>query len=296
MNARPRPQPGGPALFRPGVAVSGGALTLAGGLISGGNLHDWGLYPAMAGAALIFGAGACFESFFQLARPGRREAIENDEEIRTAWRFGWMTLITGAALAALAGRNPALFGVGIALLVVLYASVTRPLWGPGFFTYGGARALAVLLGISAVPMGLERYWNTALPVLIYATGWEVLRSARQPGAPRTTALVALAHLAGGVSLALYQGAWTTFHWLDAMPFLFLLLAAAFPRFVSAVMLVGPAPVLQAVQYGLLGEVLLGAMLAAGHNSLLSGLVVSAMAGGVYLALERWPVPLVLEPR
>lgn len=296
MNARPRPQPGGPTLFRPGVALSGSALTLAGGLISGGSLHDWSLYPAIAGAALLFAAGACFESFFQNARPDQREAIEKDEEIRTAWRFGWLTLIAGAALPALAGRNPALFAVGIALMVVLYASVTRTLWGPGFFTYGGARALALLLGVSAVPMGLERYWNTALPVLVYAAGWEVLRSARQPGAPRSTALVALAHLAGGVSLALYQGAWTTFHWLDALPFVLLLMAAAFPRFVSAVMLVGPTPVLQAVQYGLLGEVLLGAMLAAGHNSLLAGLVVAALAGGVYLALERWPVPLVLEPR
>ena len=100
MNARPRPQPGGPALFRPGVAVSGAALTLAGGLISGGSLHDWSLYPAMAGAALLFAAGACFESFFQNARPDQREAIEKDEEIRTAWRFGWLTLIAGAALPA----------------------------------------------------------------------------------------------------------------------------------------------------------------------------------------------------
>src|SRR5579885_3506770 len=122
MNARPRPQPGGLALFRPGVALSGAAVTLAGGLLAGGGLREWALYPALIGAALLFAAGSCFECFFGRARPAGGDAPEGDEEVGTAWRFGWLTLIPGVALPALAGRNAALISVGIALLVVLYAA------------------------------------------------------------------------------------------------------------------------------------------------------------------------------
>jgi hypothetical protein len=38
------------------------------------------------------------------------------------------------------------------------------------------------------------------------------------------------------------------------------------------------------------------VLAAGYNGLLPGLAVAAVAPLLYMALERWPVPLVTEPR
>lgn len=299
MNARPRPQPGGLALFQPGLALSGGALTLCGALLAGGSFRDWGLYPAVIGSVLLFAAGSAFTHFFETARPeprDPREPLQTSEETGTAWRFGWLALIPGAALPALGGRYAALISVGIALLLVLYASQFRTVWGPGFFTFGAARALALLLGQAVVPMALERFWNVSLPILVYAVGWEVLRCSRQPGAPRSTALVALAHLTFGVSLALYQGAWTTFHWPEALPLLVVLFLVSFPRFVGAVMLVGLAPAQLAIQYGLLGELLLGAVVVAGYNSLLPALAVCAVGLVLFQTLERWPVPLVTQPR
>lgn len=287
------------ALFQPGLALSGGALTLSGALLSGGTLRDWGIYPVVIGSTLLFAAGAAFTRFFETARPepcDPRRPVETSEETATAWRGGWMALLPGAALPTLGGRNAALIAVAMALLLVLYASVTRNTWGPGFFTFGAARALALLLGEAVVPMALERFWNVSLSILIYSVGWEVLRCSRQPGAPRSTALVALAHLTFGVSLAMYQGAWTTFHWAEALPLLIVLFLVSFPRFVAAVMLVGLPPVRAAVQFGLIGELLLGAIIVAGYRALLPALVLCAAALLLYQTLERWPVPLVMQPR
>lgn len=296
MNAAPRPFSDYTGILSPPLALSGGALALAGALLAGAGFRDWRLYPVVVGAVLLHAAGSAFTRFFSTAQPQPGPERRLSDEAQTAWKLGWMTLVPGAALPALAGRSASLAAIGVALLLVLYASVTRTSWGPGFATFGAARGLTLVLGMTVAASGVQNYWNVALPVLLYAMGWDVLRSARQPGAPGSTALVALAHLVGAVSLALYQAAWAYFHWIDAFVLLILLLAVAFPRFVSAVMLIGTPPVFQAVQFGLLGEVLLVAALAAGYNDLLPGLAVAAAALPLYQTLGRWPVPLVLQPR
>lgn len=296
MNAAPRPLYDQTGLLSPPLALSGGALALAGALLAGAPLTDWRLYPVAVGAMLLHAAGHAFTRFFATARPQPGPDRRLPDEAQQAWKLGWLTLLPGAALPALGGRAAWLAAIGVALLLVLYASATRTEWGLGFANFGAARALTLVLGLCLAESGLERYWNVALPVLVWAMGWDVLRSARQPGAPRTTGFVALAHLVGAVSLALYQAAWSYFHWTDAFVPLILLLAVAFPRFVSAVMLIGAPPVLQAVQYGLIGEVLLAAVLVAGYNNLLPGLAVAALVLPLFKLLERWPVALVMDPR
>jgi len=281
----------------PGPALAAGSAGVAGALTAGAGWGEPGPWLAGAAGALLCAAGSAFGTFFAEATAARTSPEWGRREpSRGPWRLGWSLLLLGAALPALLGREAALLGLATALAWVLLAAVTRPVWGVGFANAGAAHALTLLLGMAAGPYGPARFWPLALPVLAYAMGWEVLRCARQPGAPRTTALVALAHLAGAVALLLYQGAAGYFLWPEAFPFLVLLFVVAFPRFVRAVMVVGLPPVAEAVQYGLIGQVLLLAFLAAGHAGLPAGLLLTGAAIGEYWVLRRSPVPLVLAPR
>jgi hypothetical protein len=286
------------ALLRPAVALSAAGEIMAGAFIGGATLTDWRLYLLSASGGLLFAAGTAFQFFFEHAKPVvpgvTREAPR--PELPLAWRAGLAALLLGVLLAAPALQFSAAAAVVTALLLVVHAAVTRTVWGAGFATAGAARGMNLILGMTAMTAGLERHWKVALPVMVYAMGWEVLRSARQPGAPSSTALVALLHLVGAVALALFQANTGPFYWQDALPFLLLLIVLAFPRFVRAVMMVGSAPVAEAVQYGLMGLLLLEATLAAGYSGLLHGLLVAALLAPLYYLLRRWPVPLVLTPR
>src|SRR5688500_5822448 len=115
MNAAPRPMPDQAALLSPGLALSGAADALAGALLAGAALADWRIYPVLLGSALLFGAGHAFTRFFATAQPLPGPERKLPDEAQLAWKLGWMALIPGAALPALAGRTTALIAIGIAL-------------------------------------------------------------------------------------------------------------------------------------------------------------------------------------
>jgi hypothetical protein len=284
-------------LVGPAQSVIAGAAAVSGALIAGGGWREPRVWAMGLAGALLCGAGHAFAAFFAEAVAARHSPDwGRAEPDRLPWRLGWALLLCGCALPAAAGREAAMLALAAALAWVLLATVTRPLWGIGFANAGAAHALTLIAGMAAGPYGAERFWPLALPLTAYVMGWEVLRCARQPGAPRTTAVVALGHLAGAVALLLYQGVAGYFLWPQALPFLILLLAAAFPRFVRAVMLVGLSPVAEAVRFGLLGQGLLLAVMVAGHAELFGALLITALASGAYWIQQRYPVPLVLAPR
>ena len=287
-------------VMNPPLVLSAVAECLAGACLARASLMALQPYLLALASALLFAAGSTFTYYFERAaapsRQGRRPGESEGVPSGAAWRVGWGLLLVGAALPAFAGTRAALAGIGVTLLVVVYAAVTHSAWGTGFLTFGAARGVNFLLGLSADPNGVSHFGLTALAVAVYATGWAVLRNSRQPGAPPTTAFVALVHLVGGVAVVLYQGLRGPFYWIDALPFLLVLLSLTFPRFVSAVMEGRTPKVAEAVQYGLLGLALLEATLAAGYAGVLAGALVAALCVPLYLALRRWPIPLVIEPR
>ncbi|HTE17951.1 MAG TPA: hypothetical protein VK689_06185 [Armatimonadota bacterium] len=299
--ARPSsPQLGLLEVVNPPLAISAVAECLAGACLARASLGTVQPFLLALASGLLFAAGSTFGYYFDRATSASQYARRAPEPgaypTGAAWRVAWGLLLAGAVLPASAGAGAALAGIGVALLVVVYAAVTRSAWGVGFLTFGAARGVNFLLGLSAEPMGVPHYGLTAVAVAVYATGWAVLRSSRQPGAPPTTAFGALVHLVGGVAVVLHQGLRGPFYWVDALPFLVILLALTFPRFVSAVMEGRHARTAEAVQYGFLGLLLLEATLAAGYGGLLAGMLVAALCGPLYLALRRWPIPLVTEPR
>jgi hypothetical protein len=279
--------------------ISAAAECLAGGFIAGAQLGDLRLYPLALGAALIFAAGSLLGHFFDRTADARhfpeRPLPSGRVRASEVWRVGLALLVLGVALSAAGGRDSLLAGVAVALVVAVHASLTKSIWGPGFITTGLARAANLLLGMTAAGEVL-RFAPAALPVVLYATGWAVLRASRQPGAPFSTVFVAALHLVAGVAAALYLGGQLYVRWLDALPFLLLLFGLVFPRLVAALADPRRPAALEAVQYGFLGLLLLEAALAAGHSGFYYGAVVGLGAAGARLALGKWPLTLITTPR
>lgn len=275
------------------IAAAGESLT--GALVGLARLDTPTPYVLAVASALLFGAGAVFGHYFDRAadeshRP-ERPLPGGRVEPKTAWQLGWALLGTGVLLCLAGGPRSLVAGIGLALIVALHASVTKSMWGAGFLTIGLARGANVLLGLSASQFGLARSPAAALPVLLYALGWAILRGSRQPNAPPSAGLVALLHLGASASVVLYLSLSQFNTRLDAVPFFLAALALAFPRFISAVGDPRRGPALEAVQYGFLGLTLLEAALAAGYAGSLGGVLVAFLCVPLYSALKRWPITL-----
>jgi 4-hydroxybenzoate polyprenyltransferase len=301
MNPEPKPKP--PtlqqdllALVNVPLVVSAAAEGLAGAVLCLGTPVGWKPYLLALASALLFGAGSLFSHNFD--RPV--DAVHRPERPLPAgrldaglvWRLALTMLVAGAALPGLLGRAPALAAVGVALLVALYAALGKSLWGVGFAILGAARGLNLLLGLTADPLAMHHYVAAAVPVALYAAGWAVLRASRQPGAPPSTGLVALLHLAAGTALCLYQ----SYYRLDPVPFFLVLLGLTFPRFVRAMLDPRRPQVLEAVQYGFIGLTLLEATLVAGQVGVLAAACVALACLPLYAALRKWPILLLTDPR
>lgn len=277
------------------LLVSAAAECLAGALVGGASLDSPRLYGVVLASVLLFAAGALFGHFFDRAPD---EKLHPDRPLpsgriaqRAVSRAGWLLLLTGTAMAPLAaGRDAALAGVGVGLMVAVYASLAKNVWGFGFLTLAAARGLNLLLGLSAGPDGLGGQSVLAVPVLLYAAGWAVTRTARQPGAAPATAFMGLLHVGAGLAVLLYYVVSTGYR-LDALPFLLLCFGLALPRFVSAAIEPRQSRVAEAVQYGFLGLTLLEATLAGAFAGIRAGILVAFFCLPLYATLRKWPISL-----
>jgi hypothetical protein len=287
-------------LFDPPLLVAVAGETLAGAYLAGLSFNSLAPYVLAVASSLIFAAGGLFAGYFERAALAAREPQHQALECRTlaevAWKLGWALLLVGAALPALFGRATMLASVILALLVVVYAAVTREIWGLGFLTTGAARGANLLLGISANAEAIGQFAPAALPVGLLAVTLAVTRHARQPGAPPTTGFVALVHGAAAVAVLCYLAANTFFYRVDALPFLFAAIVFALPRLVKAVQDPGRLPAVEALQFGTLSLTLLAATLAAGYAGVQAGVLIALFCVPLYAALRYWPVSLVTSPR
>jgi hypothetical protein len=290
------------ALVQPPLMISAAGESFAGALLALGALLDYRAFLAAFASALLFGGGAAFTAYFRLTtQPEATRArtplsrLDAADLTLTRW-LGWGLLLPGLLLAAAAGQQALVMATGVAVALMLYAAVTKPVWGIAFLNIAAARGLNFLLGISVLEGAVFRHGALALPIVFYAAGWAVLRASRQPGTPPTTGFIALLHLTGAVGILMYQAVNSFFRWTDALAFLVLFLGLTFPRFVRGTMEPRRAFVFEAVQYGFVGITLLAATLAAGQHGVYFGLVTAAFGLPVYAALHRWPISLIIQPR
>jgi 4-hydroxybenzoate polyprenyltransferase len=293
----PDQAPGLLTLVNPPILLSAAVEAVAGVYLAGAPFVGAEPLGVALASALLFTAGNAFSYYFARVGPTARESAEpGGVATAAAWRLGWITLLLGAALPALFGQMAVLMSIGVALLLVLHAAVTREVWGAGFLTMGAARGLNLLLGIAVRHEMLGRYAGAAIPVILLVVGWELMRHSRQPGAPPTTTFFSLAHVAAAIAVLLYHATSQFNYRLDALPFLFATVALGLPRFIIASQDPRRPAAAAAVQFGFLALTMLAATLAAGYGGIRAGILIVLLGTTVYQALKAWPIPLVTEPR
>lgn len=287
-------------LLSPPLALAAAAESLAGALAADVPLASPAPYLLALCSALLFAAGSIFGHYFDRENDARRRPERPIPAGRLdsglMWRVALTLLGAGILLPLLLGQLSALASLGVALAVVLYAAVAKNSWGASFLVLGLARALNLLMGLTAGEQGIDRLALAALPVLIHGVGWALLRASRQPGTPPTTGFVALLHLGAATSALFYQVGARFAYRLDAVPFLTIYLALTFPQVVKAVLEPRRPLVAAATQYSFVGLTLLEASLAAGYDGFWSGLIVALLGVLVFSLLRRWPVSLLTDPR
>lgn len=287
-------------LLNPPLIFGAAVTAIAGSYIAGEPFVA--LPPFLLGlaAALLMTAGSAFTEYFRSVAAQNRLPHESPREggpsAGTLWKVGWLCLVTGAALPVVVGKLALLIAIGIALCLVLYAAVTQEIWGLGFLTWGMSRGLILLMGIAAHSEVFNRYAMAALPVLLLAVGLAIMRHSRQPGAPPTTGFMSLVHATAAMTVLLYLAANSFNYRVDALPFLFLTLALALPRYVMALQDPRRPAAAEALQYGFIALTAMEATLAAGYSGIRAGVLVALLGVGVYRLLRNWPLMLVTTPR
>jgi len=284
----------------PPLIFAAAVEAIAGAYVAGEPFVAVRTFLLGAAAALLYTAGNAFAEYFRrVAAQNRLPSVspgERQPSVPVLWRWGWLCLFAGATLPAVAGKMALLIAIGIALCLVLHAAVTQEIWGLSFLTWGTARGLTLLLGIAARHEVFGRYAPAALPVLLLAVGLAIMRHSRQPGAPPTTGFMSLVHVAAAMTVLLYLAVNSFNYRLDALPFLFLTLALALPRFVIAIQDPRRPAAVEALQYGFMALTAMEATLAAGYAGIRAGVLVTLLGVVVYRLLRRWPLKLVTEPR
>lgn len=301
------PDAGGPrtdllSCANPPLALSAAGECLAGALAAGAGLDQLATWLLALGSACLFAAGSLLSHHFRPAPAPSAETFttrSSRPSVTSPESRAALPLIGfGVALSMTGGHTSGAFAVFAALLAVLYAGVTRRIWGAGVLTMGAARGMNLLLGLSISDSGVMRGSHLFIPVALYVAGWGLLRTSRQAGAPPATGFVGLIHLTLGMSAALFVGdmlrySGTQFYRLDAAPFVAALFLLVLPRAVRAVMEPRRAIVSEAVQYGFIGLLLFEAALTAGLVGAARALPVAALCFGLYGLLRRWPISIVV---
>ena len=287
-------------LLGPVLALASAAECLAGAYLGGARLID----PRSVGLALcatgIFAAGSAMGHYCDRERDVQRHPSRplptGAASASSVWHFAWALLVIALLGCWAVGRATGAVGMCTGVLAVVYATNARRVWGAGYLTLGAAHASCFLLGTAVTENGLQWGVLPAVAVGMYAVGWAVLRGSRQPGVPQSAGFVALLHLTAAFGVVTYLMLREFSYRLDSLPFIAAAGVLTLPRVVRAVMQPVPGVLLEAVQWSFLGQVALGAGLAAGYAGYAAGLIIAAFGWPIYLLLEREPISLVTDPR
>ncbi len=265
-------------LVRPPNVVTAVADVLAGFAVAGSVVP--GALPWLAGATTcLYAGGVTLNDYFDR----HLDAVERPERpipsgrvpAAAAATLGGGLLAAGIGLAALATPAAALVAAGTAGLILLYDALAKRHGVLGPLTMGGCRGLNLLLGVSADPAVLARYWPLGLIPLVYIAAVTLVSRGEVHGGKRHAAGLALISL-GGVILALAGLAVRSAAGRNAaLAAVGLLAWRVLPPFWRVWGAPHPAAIRYAVRTGVLSLVLVDATLAAAFAGPLYGAAVVA---------------------
>jgi len=158
-------------LMRPANVATALADVIAGAAIAGPGRPPGALAWLLGATASLYAGGVVLNDFFDR----RLDAVERPERPIPSGRvpaahaaaFGGLLLTLGVLLASRAGTTAAAVALSVALLVLSYDAVVKPLRVLGPLNMGACRGVNLLLGMAAVPGAIAMHWHVALLPVIY---------------------------------------------------------------------------------------------------------------------------------
>ena len=275
-------------LVRPANVVTAVADVLAGFAVAGSILP--GTLPWLAGAtSCLYAGGVALNDYFDR----HLDAVERPERPIPSGRvpagaaaaLGGGLLVAGVSLAAVATTAAALVATGTAGLILLYDARAKRHGVFGPLTMGGCRGLNLLLGVSAAPAVLARFWPLGLIPLVYIAAVTLVSRGEVHGGKRRAAGLALVSLGGVIAALAGLAARSTAGQNAALAAVGLLAWRVLPPFWRVWGDPRPEGIRLAVRTGVLSLVLVDATLAAAFAGPLYGAAVVA-TGVVAAGLAR----------
>ncbi|WP_218081226.1 UbiA-like protein EboC [Anthocerotibacter panamensis] len=249
-------------LLRPANTVTALADILAGFAVAGGSGGLGWLLLATVG---LYGGGmvwndVCDAGLDAQERPERPIPSGRASRMGAAL-LGAGLLALGVGAAGLASGLSAQLALVLALLALGYDRFGKhhPLLGP--LNMGACRGLNLLLGVSAVPVQVGRWWFLAWVPLAYIAAITAISHGEVHGGKQQTGVLALG-LLGLVLLAVLALTSQQGQLLPTLPMLGLLAGLVLPPFIQAAKQPEPFYIRRAVRAGVLALIVLDAALAA----------------------------------
>ncbi|GIV34492.1 MAG: transferase [Chitinophagales bacterium] len=261
-----------------GVAVSGLTVELA----DRGN--GWFFIPELGkisflvlSSASLYAGGVVLNDFFdaELDKKERPERpIPSGLVPRTvAFFLGVVLLSIGIQVAAFVSLISVGVAVGVALLIAAYNGLSKhhSVFGP--LNMGLCRGGNLLLGISAVPYAMQRFWFIAFIPVIYIAAITMISRGEVKGSTSGSLRIAGWLYALTIMFILSLSAIPFFHLRLSLPYLVLFAGVIFSRLKRAQSSRQPADIRSAVKAGVLALILMDAAIAAGFSGWDYGLLI-----------------------
>ena len=282
-------------LMRPANIVTSWADILAGFAVSGfmaiqaGTLELGSLGWLLLATTGLYGGGVVFNDIFDAeldAKERPERPIPSGRASRqSATILASILLVVGIVTAAQVSLLSAILAICIAIGAVVYDSLGKHQPVVGALNMGLCRGGNLLLGMSAVPAVVGKYWFLAIISLIYIAAITTLSQGEVHGAKGNTPKIALflivAVIAGLFGLELLPD----YHILKALPAIALFTGYLLPPIIKTVSQPTPEQIRNAVRSGILSLVILDATIATGFASLPYGLLVLCLLP-ISIALAR----------
>lgn len=273
-----------------GFAVAGGSLLATGTADLPGTLTLLLLLVATFG---LYGGGVVFNDYFDAAL----DAVERPERPIPSGRippggalFLGLSLFVIALVTAFS-HHAVSGGIAVAIVALTFS---YNIFGKGHrvagpLLMGLCRGGNLLLGISALPALLTLYWPLALIPLFYIASITLISHGEVSGGTRQNGLTALLILLLLTIALSALGFLQRFDLIAALPFLLLFVWRTAPHFYMAWRSPDAETSRSAVRRGVLSQILLNSVLAAGFADFGTGIAVFLLLPVSILLARRLPV-------
>lgn len=145
-------------------------------IVTQGQIQWPSLLLLLGASAALYMSGMVLNDCFDFNEDSRdrpsRPLPSGRIQIKTAWRLGWILMVTGLIIASVVGFKQFIIALLLSALIIFYNAYAKktPF---GTLIMGGCRYMNWLLGLSVIPF-LPEHFILALPIFMYVSSLTLL--------------------------------------------------------------------------------------------------------------------------